>query len=162
MAGATPMATQCKSSCTDAEPTPGYAASNSEGSQLTGTDQNASKFTPFKYRAVIQEFTLGRKILKRKFKANSDLNEVFSIQIQLTYSRPQRYTLPLMIQNNLLATCFLALLATENGEDPTLSSAQGHQIKCSSRRRISSRIIKAPPESWTRKLMMYCGYSKFT
>lgn len=57
--------------------------------------------------------------------------EIFSILIQLTYSRPQRYNLPLMIQNNLLATYFMAVLATENGEHHTSSSAQGQQIKCS-------------------------------
>lgn len=88
--------------------------------------------------------------------------EIFSIQIQLTYTRPQRYTLPLMIQNNLLATRFMAVLATENGEAHILSSTQGQQIKCSSGRCISIRIIKALTESWRRKLMMYCGYSKFT
>lgn len=88
--------------------------------------------------------------------------EIFSIQIQLTYSRSERYKLPLIIQNNLLATCFMAVLATENSEDHTLSPAQGQQIKHSSGRCISSRIIKALTEIWTRKLVMYYGYSKFT
>lgn len=55
----------------------------------------------------------------------------------------------------------MAVLATENGEDHTSSSAQGQQIKCSSGRCTSSGIIKALTETWTRKLM-YCGYSKFT
>lgn len=73
MAGGTPTATQCKSDlCTAQMLSP--SQDKQHGSQLTGTDQKPSKFTPIRYGTVTWEFILRRKLLNRKFKTNSDLN----------------------------------------------------------------------------------------
>lgn len=125
-------------------------------SQLTGTDQNASKFTLIRYGTVISEFTLGRKILNRKFKANSDFNRnIFHWgSTQLLKSRKIQIASDDSKQpsGNMLHGCLCH----------TSRSGQGQQIKCSSGRCTSSGIIKALTESWTRKVIMYCGCSKFT
>lgn len=163
MAGVTPIATQCKSDLCTAQSPP---QDKQHLAQMAPTWQ-----TLIKMHLILPLSDMGQwygnlsweeKYWTENFKQILIPMEIFSIQIQLTYSRPERYKLPLMIQNNLVATCFMTVLDTENGEDHTSSSAQGQQIKRSSGRCISSRIVKALAESWTRKLMMYCGYSKFT